>query len=66
MPLIRQPIEAERPPEAFDVDDLAALETQWAAVESGAIPTVPHEQVARRRETWGTSAFKPWLDLTST
>jgi hypothetical protein len=53
---------AERRSKACQVDALAELETQWAAIESGAIPTVPHEKVARWLETWGTPAFKPWRD----
>jgi predicted transcriptional regulator len=47
---------------AVDTDDLAELERQWAAIESGEVPTVPHEEVARWLETWRTPAFKPWRD----
>jgi predicted transcriptional regulator len=40
--------------------EIAELDRQWAAIESGE-PTVPHDQVVRWLETWGTSAFKPWI-----
>ncbi|MFL5060228.1 MAG: hypothetical protein ACJ8DQ_09105 [Xanthobacteraceae bacterium] len=42
-----------------DAEELAELDRQWAAIEAGE-PTIPHEQVARWLETWGTPAFKPW------
>jgi hypothetical protein len=49
-------VEVQEPP---DARELAELDRQWAAIEAGQ-PTVPHEQVARWLETWGTPAFKPW------
>jgi len=42
-----------------DDRELADLDAQWAAIEASE-STVPHEQVARWLETWGTPAFKPW------
>jgi hypothetical protein len=42
-------------------DDVAELDRQWAAIESESA-TVPHDQVARWLETWGTPTFKPWRD----
>jgi predicted transcriptional regulator len=39
--------------------DCSELDRQWAAIEAGE-PTVPHEQVARWLETWGTPDFRPW------
>ena len=42
-----------------DSSEIADLERQWAAIEAGE-PTVPHEQVVRWLETWGTPSFKPW------
>jgi predicted transcriptional regulator len=39
--------------------DIAELDRQWAAVKSGE-PTVPHTDVVRWLETWGTSDFRPW------
>lgn len=40
-------------------DEIAEMDRQWAAIEAGQ-PTVPHEEVVRWLETWGTPAFKPW------
>jgi predicted transcriptional regulator len=42
-----------------DSHEIAELDRQWAAIESGE-PTIPHDQVVRWLETWGTPAFKPW------
>jgi predicted transcriptional regulator len=42
-----------------DAEELAELDRRWAAIEAGE-PTIPHEDVARWLETWGTPAFKPW------
>jgi predicted transcriptional regulator len=42
-----------------DADEMAELDRQWAAIQAGEA-TVPHEQVARWLETWGTPEFKPW------
>jgi predicted transcriptional regulator len=39
--------------------DIADLDRQWAAIKGGEA-TVPHEQVVRWLDTWGTPAFKPW------
>ncbi|MFL6972978.1 MAG: hypothetical protein ACJ8F2_13790, partial [Xanthobacteraceae bacterium] len=47
------------PQVSADAEELAELDRQWAAIEAGE-PTIPHEQVARWLETWGTPAFKPW------
>jgi predicted transcriptional regulator len=41
--------------------EIADLDRQWAAIESGE-PTVPHDQVVRWLETWGTPAFRPWRE----
>jgi predicted transcriptional regulator len=46
-------------PAAVDPDELAELERRWAAIEAGE-PTVPHDEVVRWLETWGTPAFRPW------
>jgi predicted transcriptional regulator len=40
-------------------DEIAELDRRWAAIEAGE-PTVPHAEVVRWLETWGTPAFKPW------
>jgi predicted transcriptional regulator len=39
--------------------DIAALDQQWAAIKAGE-PTVPHQDVARWLDTWGTPGFRPW------
>jgi predicted transcriptional regulator len=39
--------------------DIAELDRQWAAIKAGE-PTVPHEDVVRWLDTWGTPRFKPW------
>jgi predicted transcriptional regulator len=39
--------------------DITALDQQWGAIKAGE-PTVPHEDVARWLDTWGTSGFRPW------
>jgi predicted transcriptional regulator len=44
---------------AIDLDELAELERRWAAIEAGEA-TVPHDEVVRWLETWGTPAFRPW------
>ena len=47
-----------RTPLAIDADEIAELDRRWAAVESGE-PTVPHDEVVRWLQTWGTPAFTP-------
>jgi predicted transcriptional regulator len=46
-------------PRALPDAELAELDAHWAAVKAGE-PTVPHEDVVRWLDTWGTPAFKPW------
>jgi predicted transcriptional regulator len=46
-------------PIAISSQDVAELDHRWAAVKAGE-PTVPHDDVARWLESWGTPAFKPW------
>ena len=41
--------------------ELTELDRRWAAVQAGE-PTVPHEEVVRWLETWGTPAFRPWAE----
>ena len=42
-------------------DQVAELDRRWKAVEAGGA-SVPHDQVVRWLETWGTPAFRPWRD----
>jgi predicted transcriptional regulator len=52
-------IAAESGPVAVDSEEIAELDRRWAAIEGGEA-TVPHEDVVRWLETWGTPAFRPW------
>ena len=46
-------------PAALSSAEIAELDRQWAAVKAGE-PTVPHDEVVRWLQTWGTPAFRPW------
>ena len=46
-------------PVELSPEEMADLDRQWAAIEAGE-PTVPHDEVVRWLQTWGTPAFKPW------
>jgi predicted transcriptional regulator len=50
-----------RKPAKLSSGDLAELDRQWAAIKAGE-PTIPHEDVVRWLDTWGTSAYRPWAD----
>jgi predicted transcriptional regulator len=39
--------------------EIAELDRQWAAIKAGE-PTVPHDDVVRWLDTWGTPRFGPW------
>jgi predicted transcriptional regulator len=41
-----------------DAEETAELDRRWAAAETGS--TVPHSDVVRWLETWGTPDFRPW------
>ena len=47
-------------------EELAELDRQMAAIDSGEEATFPHEEVARWLETWGTPDYKPFLKPRST
>ena len=38
--------------------DIAELDRQWAAIKAGE-PTVPHDEVLRWLDTWGTPDVRP-------
>jgi hypothetical protein len=40
-------------------EELAELDCQWAAIKEGEA-TIPHAEVLRWLQTWGTAAFRPW------
>jgi predicted transcriptional regulator len=44
-----------------EAGQLAELDRRWKSVEAGA-KTVPHDEVVRWLETWGTPAYRPWRD----
>jgi predicted transcriptional regulator len=44
-----------------EAGQLAELDRRWRSVEAGG-KTVPHEEVVRWLETWGTPAYRPWRD----
>jgi predicted transcriptional regulator len=46
---------------ALSAMDLVGLDRQWAAIKTGE-PTVPHQDVVRWLDSWGTRAFRPWPD----
>jgi hypothetical protein len=48
-------------PMILPAEDIAELDRQWAAIKAGE-PTTAHENVARWLRTWGTPAFRPWLE----
>jgi predicted transcriptional regulator len=48
----------ERP---WSNEELAELDRRWAAVQAGEL-TIPHEEVVRWLQTWGTPAFRPWAE----
>lgn len=55
--------EMVREGEAVEVDpaEIAELDRRWAKIEAGEA-TIPHEDVVRWLNTWGTPVFKPWRD----
>jgi len=50
---------AGREPSSFDQDDMAELDRRWAAIEASQA-TIPHGEVVRWLDTWGTPGFKAW------
>jgi hypothetical protein len=49
----------QRAPVPAASEEIAELDRRWAAVRDQPT-TVPHGEVVRWLETWGTQAFKPW------
>ena len=43
-----------------EAEDIAELERRSRAIRDGTDKTIPHEEVVRWLETWGTPAFRPW------
>jgi predicted transcriptional regulator len=42
-----------------DSEEIAELDRRWALIEAGEA-TVPHHEVVKWLETWGTPGFRPW------
>jgi hypothetical protein len=40
---------------------MAQLDQQWAVIKAGE-PTVPHQDVVRWLDTWGSPSFRRWSD----
>lgn len=57
--LIAEMTAAQNAPVALGHEDITDLDRQWTAIKGGE-PTVPHEDVVRWLQTWGTPVFKPW------
>ncbi len=57
--LLAELVARQREPAEVSANELAELDRQWAAIKSGE-PTVPHEDVVRWLDTWGTPGFKAW------
>lgn len=57
--LVAEMAASQAGPVELSSEEIAELDRRWAAIEAGE-PTVPHDEVVRWLETWGTPAFKPW------
>ncbi len=53
------------PPIDITPEELADLDRQMAAIDSGEEATYPHEEVERWLLTWGTPEYKPFLQWKS-
>jgi predicted transcriptional regulator len=53
------------PSSAITPEELADLDRQMAAIDSGEEATYPHEEVERWLLTWGTPDYKPFLEWRS-
>ncbi len=59
--LLAEMVAAEGAPSALSNAEVSELDRQWAAIKAGQ-PTVPHDDVVRWLDTWGTPRFKAWKD----
>ena len=57
--LLAEMVAAEGAPSALSNAEASELDRQWAAIKAGQ-PTVPHDDVVRWLDTWGTPRFKTW------
>jgi predicted transcriptional regulator len=54
-------VASESGPVVADAAEIAELDRRWSKVKAGET-TVPHDDVVRWLDTWGTSAFRPLRD----
>jgi predicted transcriptional regulator len=57
--LLTEMVAAADTPAQLPDAELTELDRQWLAIKAGE-PTIPHEEVVRWLDTWGTPSFKPW------
>jgi len=57
--LLAEMIAQRSEPAEASAEELAELDRQWASIKAGE-PTVPHAEVVRWLDTWGSPGFKPW------
>jgi predicted transcriptional regulator len=57
--LLAEMVARHSEPAEVPADELAELDRQWAAIKAGEA-TVPHADVVRWLDTWGSPGFKPW------
>jgi predicted transcriptional regulator len=57
--LLAQMVRHQCAPARLSPSELSELDRQWMAIKEGE-PTIPHEDVVRWLETWGTPSFRPW------
>jgi predicted transcriptional regulator len=57
--LVAELVRHQSAPLAVDSEEVAELDRRWAKVAAGGA-TVPHDEVARWLDTWGTPAYRPW------
>jgi predicted transcriptional regulator len=59
--LLSELLDRDGEPIEADKAEIAELDRRWARIEAGA-KTIPHDDVVRWLDTWGTPAFRPWRD----
>jgi predicted transcriptional regulator len=57
--LLAEMVARHNEPADASPSDIADLDRQWAAIQAGG-PTVPHDDVVRWLDTWGTPSFRSW------
>ncbi|HUI94684.1 MAG TPA: ribbon-helix-helix protein, CopG family [Xanthobacteraceae bacterium] len=59
--LVAELASLDNAPVSVDAAEIAELDRRWTSVAGGR-PTVPHDEVVRWLQTWGTPAFRPWRE----